>query len=435
LAKKKKVETPKREYTRRQISHIQKQRRRQRIIFFGGIAVIVAVVIIVVIGWMMGEYVPMHKTVLKINDTEFDMGYYIDVMEIVALNQSSSSELSSNIQMIASGALQQIAQGELIRQGAGKLGITVSEEEVDELLGETAGSASDGYRGLIQGQLLQQKLKDEYFGAQVPESDRQVHALAMLVESERQALEITERLNNSENFTALAGEFAQNYYSKSENQGDFGWHPESILLDQMGSQIPVDYAFSADIGVLSAPLHDEEAYMQLGYWLLRVNERPTEISANVSALLISSQELAEQIKERLEAGEELGPIADEYSNYSPSRDNHGELGMVPLSENISIPFNDYVYNTEVELGKWSDPIFEDKFWSKGGYWLVEAVDREEDRKVSEEDRTYLISQLYDNWTSTLSADPENIIDQSNLTEELRQWAIKRVLKNIQDVGG
>ena len=430
MAKKKKAEKPQREFTRRQLSNLQKQKRRQRIVFIGGITVIAAVILIVLVGWFMADYLPLHRTVLKVNDTKFNMNYYIDVLEIAGANQQDP-----NMQMLANSLPQQIAQNELIRQGAEKLSITVSDEEIKEMLKDRGAPMSDVYKGLAGAQLLEKRLEDEYFGPQVPESDKQVHIMAMLVESERVANEIINRLGNGDNFTALAEEFAQNYYSKNVNKGDFGWHPESILKDQLGSQMPIDYAFGAEAGALSSPLYDDEAYMQLGYWLLRVNDRPTADSTNVSGLLISSQELAERIKARLEVGEDLGPIADKYSNYSLSKENHGEMGIIPESENISEPFNGYVFNPETELGKWSDPIRDDAYWSKGGYWLVEVVDKDDDRELSDEDRTYLIGQLFNDWVYQLWSDPANDVDDSFLTDELKQWAVERALKNLQEAKG
>lgn len=430
--KKKKVEKPPREITRRQRSHLQKQRRRQHIIFYGGVSVIAAVVLIVLIGWFMGEYLPLHKTVLKVNDTEFDTSYYIDVLEIAGSNQQAP-----NIQMLADSVIQQITQNELISQGAGELGVTVSDEEVKQMLEDLDIPLSDGYVGFFRAQLLQNRLRDEYFGAQVPESDKQVHVMAMLVESESQALEIRNELLSGDNFTALAEEFAQNYYSKNVNQGDFGWHPEAILNIQLGSLISVDYAFGAEAGALSDPLYDEDMYKQVGYWLIRVNDTPEEGSANVSAVFLSSEDEAREIKERLEAGEALGPIADEYSDYSPSRDKHGELGYVmsgQMGEAGEI-FDAYVFNPAVELGIWSEPIRDEAYWSQGGYWLVKVVDKDDDRKLSNEDRTYLIGQLFDNWVAVLMADPDNIVDWSYLTEELNQWVIDKVLKDMQEAGG
>ena len=429
MAKKKKVEKPQREFTRRQLSHLQKQKRRQRFVFIGGVTVIAAVVLIVLIGWLIGEVLPLHKTVLKVNGTEFDTSYYIDVLKI-----AGASQPDSNLQAMAGSVIQQVTQDELVRQAAEKLGITVSDEEVKKRLKDLGAPVSDGYVGFFRGQLLQTRLKDRYFGAQVLESDEQVHAMAMLVESESQALETRNRLQSGDNFTALAEEFAQNYYSKNVNKGDFGWHPEVILKNQLGSVVALDYAFDAEVGALSEPLYDEEIYKQLGYWLIRVNDIPEEGSASVSAVFLSSEEEAMEIKARLEAGEELRPIADEYSDYSPSRDKHGELGTI-MPEEISELFDAYVFSLGVELGKWSEPIRDDAYWTKGGYWLVEVVDKDDDRKLSSEDRTTLIQQLFDDWLNRLWGDPENDVDNSYLTEELGQWAIDRALKDMQEAEG
>lgn len=429
MAKKKKVEKPKREFTRRQISSIQKQKRRQRIIFFGGVSVIAAVVLIVLIGWIMGEYIPLQKTVLKVNDTEFKTSHYIEMLKMAKEGQPDR-----DIQALSQIALQQMQQQEVIKQAAGKLGITVSEEEIIERLEQMGLPVTDGYITALGGQLVQSRIKTDYFGLQVLESAEQVHALAMLLEGESQALEIRERLLSGDNFTALAGEFALDYYAKNMNQGDYGWHPEIIYDVQLGSPVAIEYAFSAEPGVLSEPLYDEEKSKQLGYWLIRVNNIPEEGSANVSAVFLSSEDEAKGIKERLEAGEALGPIADEYSDYSVSREKHGELGYV-MPEQTGETFDAYVFDPEVELGKWSEPLRDENYWSTGGYWLVEVVDREDDRKISSEDRNYLIEELFNEWASGLWADPDLVVDSSFLTEELNQWAIDRVSKDIQEAGG
>ena len=74
---KKKVERPPREVTKRQLSRWQQQKKRQRIIAVTGISIIAAVVILVGAGWYIGQYRPLHQTVITVNDTKFDMNYYI----------------------------------------------------------------------------------------------------------------------------------------------------------------------------------------------------------------------------------------------------------------------------------------------------------------------------------------------------------------------
>lgn len=67
MAKKKKEEKP-REYTRRQLSHFQKQKRRQRITFIAGVSIIVVILAIVLVGWYMADYHPLHRTVIRVGD-------------------------------------------------------------------------------------------------------------------------------------------------------------------------------------------------------------------------------------------------------------------------------------------------------------------------------------------------------------------------------
>ncbi len=418
MTKKKKAAKPQREYTRRQLSQLQRQRRRQRIFFYGGVFIIAAVVVIVLVGWYMGEYRPRHQTVIAVNDTEFDADYYIDAIRFAGRDQPVEY-----LQSIADALTQQIEQGELIRQGALKLGINLGDDEVKKQLESADMPVNDASVDLMQAELLRNELYSSYFESKVPASDKQVHMMAMLVESESKAKEVRGRLQNSENFTSLAEEFALNYYSKEINQGDFGWHPKSILEEQLGSSVAIDYAFGSEPGTLSQPLEDEEAYKQLGYWLINVLERQFEDEAIVQAVLLSDEEEAEEIKARLEAGEDLATIAGEYSQYSESKDQGGELGVVAIGD-ISDVFDAYVFSPELEIGVWSEPIRDDVYWTQGGYWLIKVVDRDDDRELSVEDHDYLLKKSYDDWVSKLWLENAAGINHTYLTPEVKQWVIE-----------
>jgi parvulin-like peptidyl-prolyl isomerase len=422
LAKKKKLKKPPREYTRRQLSQFQRQKRRQRIVFISGVTIITAIVLIVLVGWFLYEFRPMHQTVIRVNDTKYSAGYYVDALKLVSTDQPVEYVVNA-----AQSLGRQLEQNELIRQGAWKLGITVDDNEVKEAMKNADIPVNDASFDFTRSQMLQQKLYDDYFKFQVPESMEQVHIMAMMLESERQALEIRARLENSENFTSLAGEFALDYYAKNVNQGDYGWHPEVILNEMyLGSPVAVEYAFSAEVGKLSQPLYDEEKSKQLGYWLIKVLEKQYE-EAMVQALFLSSEEEAEAIIARLEAGEDLAALASEYSDYSPSRDEGGELGLVEEGE-ITDAFDEYVFGSEVETGVWSEPVPDDELWTKGGYWLIKVVDKDDDRELDEEDRGYLLNKANNEWVSSLWLEAADGVDDANLTPEVMQWAIDRVSK-------
>jgi parvulin-like peptidyl-prolyl isomerase len=431
LAKKKrKAEKPPREYTRRQLSQFQRQKRRQRIVFITGVSIIAAIVLIVLVGWFIGEYRPMHQTVIRVNDAEFNMGYYIDALAIEAQNQPSNSTESplEYIQSRAGAVVSVIEQNELIRQEAMKLGISVSDDEIKEQLKGSDIPLNDTRLDLVRAQMLQNRLYNEYFEHQVPASAEQVHIMAMLLESESQAYEMRTRLQNSENFSALAEEYSLDYYTKT-NKGDLGWHTESILDVLLGSTVPGDYAFGSEAGILSQPVNDEEIYKSVGYWIVRLLEKEEETAANVKVILLGSEAEAQSVLDRLRRGEDFASLAKELSQHEESRDKEGDMGMVSKGE-VSTAFDEFVFSEEAEPGDLLGPIPDVTIQTKGGYWLINVLDRDDDRQLESEDRNYLMARAFEEWVSLLWVDPGNVVDNSYLDYETKVWAIERAIKGL-----
>lgn len=422
MAKKKKADKP-RELTRRQLSQWQRQRRRQRTVTIGGIAIIAAIIVIVLLGWFLGEYRPLHQVVIRVNDTEYDMAYYID-----ALSLSGRGQPVENIMAIAGGVIRQIEQDELIRRGALSLGISVSDDEAEQRLISVNVPVNAANLDTARSVILQERLRDEYFENQVPASMEQVHMMAMALESESQAAEIRARLQNSENFTALAAEFSLDDFTRSQN-GDLGWHPESIFEVMLGSPLPGAYAFGSEAGTLSQPRYDEGKSKMVGYWLARVTERePEATGAQVQAVLLGSEEEAQNVRARLEAGEDLAALAGELSQNDESRKQGGEMGVVGKGE-MSPALDGYIFNPETALETWSEPIRDDTVETVGVYWLIEVVAREDDRPLESADRDFLLSQEFNAWLSSLWADPGTVIDDSYLDFERQTWAAERAAKS------
>jgi hypothetical protein len=140
LAKKKKVEKPQRQITRRQLSSIKRQKRRQNFIFYGGILIIAVVIVIVFVGLYMGEIRPYHQTVIKVYDREFDARYFMDAVKYSAVRyygQLYTPEIfTQNLSTFVYQTPSIIIQAELIRRAAEELEITVSNDEVKESLKE-----------------------------------------------------------------------------------------------------------------------------------------------------------------------------------------------------------------------------------------------------------------------------------------------------------
>ena len=128
---KKKVEKPKREVTKRQLSHWQQQKKRQRIILGLGIFVVVAVLVVTGVGWYISYYQPLHQTVIRVNKTEFNMDYYIKMLKLYGEGWPIYY-----MDTLADEVVAVIERNELIRKGALDLGIVVSNKEVDEKLAQ-----------------------------------------------------------------------------------------------------------------------------------------------------------------------------------------------------------------------------------------------------------------------------------------------------------
>jgi len=424
---KKKVEKPRREVTKRQLSQWQRQKRRQRITLGFGIFIIVAVLGIVGVGvytkWYIPEYKPLRQTVITVNDTEFNMDYYIEMLKIYGEGQPSYY-----MSYLADEVVRYIEQNELIRQGAMELGISVSDTEVDEKLRSLDLPLNQHYRDIVSTELLISKLSDEYFEQQVPVSAEQRHVMAMLLESESQAIEVRARLESGEDFAELAGELSLEGISKNK-EGDLGWHPKHILTALLGTSIPDEYAFGCEVGELSQPLYDETITKRVGYWLIKVLEREEESGeAHVQAILLGSEEEAQDVRARLEASEDFdkdfAELAGELSQHDASRESGGDLGW--LTPGTMCPaFDEFVFDAEIELGMLSEPIRDDTVITKGGYWLLKVVDEDEDRQIEDDDRVLLKGKFLNEWVWGLWDNAE--IDDSYLDSEWKTWAVERAI--------
>jgi len=327
------------------------------------------------------------------------------------------------MEFMADAAVATIQRSELIRHGAMELGISVSDEEIDEKLKSFDPPLTKDYRDIIGAQMVRDKMRDEYFDKQVPVFAEQRHVMGMLLESESRVDEVRARLEGGEDFTELAGELSLESISKDAG-GDLGWHPEGILTVKMRTSVPDEYAFSGEVGVLSQTVYDETISKMTGYWLIKVVERDEAVQqAYVEVILLGSEEEAQSVRARLEAGEDFAALAEEFSQHSQSKENGGHLD-VSSPDMMSPAFNEFVFDPEVELETLSQPIRDDEAITQGGYWLLKVVDIDDDRQVDDEDRDLLKGDALNKWIEALWDDPENEVE-SYLDEEKKAWAIKK----------
>ena len=417
---KKKVAKPKHVVTKRQLSRWQRQKRRQRLIRGLGISIIIAVVGLVLAGiyyqWYLPEYKPLRQTVIEVNDTKFDMKYYID-----ALNYQLG-DYYYLAQYYLDPVIEGIQQSELIRQEALELGISISNKEVDEELRNRDLPINQAVRDMVRAQLLVTKLGEEYFELQVTLSAEQRYIMAMFLESEDQATDVRARLEAGEDFGQIAGELSLESLTREEN-GDLGWRPEGVLDGLLDTSILDAYIFSSQIRVLSQPIYDGDKTKNLGYWLIEVLERDEETGeAYVQAMLLSGEEEAQGIIARLEAGEDFVQLAEEFSQWG-IEGSKADIGWIAEGD-MTQAFEEFLFNPETEVNIISEPIRDETTTTQGGYWLFEVLDNDI-REISDENRDLLVADALDDWLLSLWDDPENTV-VSYLDEEMKAFVINRV---------
>jgi len=412
---------PQRIPTKQQLSRWQQQEKRRRIILGVGIFIIVTVLAIVVVGWYTGQYQPLHQTAIRVNDAEFNMKYYIEMLKLRAENQPASS-----LPYLADEVVRNIEQNELIRQEVLKLGISVSDDAVKKELKNAELPNDEVYRDLVRNQLLINKLLDEYFDPQVPVSAEQRQVMAMLLESRPQATEVRARLENGESFPELAAELTLEPFTKANN-GDLGWHSREILNDMLDASI-VENIFSAEVGVLSQPIYDDEITKGIGYWLVKILDRnEEEEEAHVQIMLVDNEAEAQEIIGRLKAGEDFAALAKEFSLLEGVEENEGEYALTPGM--FSPVVEEFVFDPDTALEVVSEPIRDETITTEGGYWLIKVVAEDKDRQIEDKDRDWLKAKALNQWLSLLWDNPENKVDNSYLNDTKKAWAIEQAQKS------
>jgi hypothetical protein len=416
---KKKTETVKRVATKRQISHIERQKRRQRLIRIFGITVIAAVVVLLLSGlyfqWYLPDYKPLKQTVVKVNDVEFDTQYFIDYLEV------QLGDYALYVQYFIDSGLSNLERGALIKEYAAELGITVSDKEVRDYVNENELPNNQVAKDLARTQLLVTKLRDDYFQPQFPTSTNQRHALAMFLESQKQAEDVITRLNAGEDFGTIAAELSLESTTKSDS-GDLGFRPQGIIDGLLNTTGLDDAVFGAGVGTFNQ-LPDNEKSKSLGYWLVKVLERNEETGeVNTQGMLLPSLQ-AEDALDRLNNGEDFATLAEEISQHGVVGEK-ADLGWL-LAEDVTQPFKDYVFDEDTEIGVVSDPIADTTSTTTGGCWVYKVAEEAAAMDISEENMNILVSNALNDWVTEITNDPDNEIT-SYLDDDMRAFIINKV---------
>jgi hypothetical protein len=415
LAKKQKKATSERVPTKHQLGKWQRQMKIRRIV------IIAAVVFLVGISSWIGygfykDYKsdPLRQVVIKVNNVQFNMEYFVDVLDLVYINFTggNATELYYYGDYFASMAADTIINDELLKQAAGEeLGIEVTTDDIDAGLEARGWPNEKAYRDIVNAALLQEKV-NEHFDPGENATIEQADAQVMLLESQEVADEVMARIEAGGNFTALAEEFACN----SSVERDLGWLPKEL----MPNTSIANAAFNLTPGDISQAIYDATAIKDVGYWLIEVTSAQNE-TINAQVMLLGSAAEAEQVEAELAAGGNFSALAGNYSQHE-SKTNGGKLDGLKRGVMKSTAFDQVAFNMTLNLV--SEPVKDESVQTTGGYWIVKVIDSG-DRQLDEQLREDLRDKRSNDWLEAWrnSSTIENLLDKDK-----NAWAIDEVFK-------
>lgn len=348
------------------------------------------------------------------------MDYYTEMLSyfIKGVNSTQAS-------LMADMVLGSIIRNELVIQYSPDFGITISDDEIAEELKKLDVPNNEVRRDAYAADTLSQRLLSEYFDSLIPEKVTQVKVQALCTEKLDDAKEIIKRLDEGEEFEALAEELSVEPITKA-NKGDLGWLPQDYTgaaWSELADSRLESIAFRLEPGTLSDPVYDPDVSKNGGYWIIEVIEREGDESSHIRGILAGSMEKANEIKTSLEQGEDFAELAETLSEHQRSAEYGGDLDW------ISKDFGDKVLAElafTLEPGTVSEPTFDETVPTDGAYWLVKVIEKEEEREIEPEVRDTINNEAFFNWLE--QKEQESTIEYL-LTEEQKTWAIEKVLKN------
>src|SRR5512136_352847 len=214
---------------------VEKPKRRNRYTpYFIAAAVVVALLAIVSVPYYQQYIGPFRQIVLTVDNTTIRMSYLLQRIKAADSDGLSMMESLTNEQ--------------LIRQGAPRYGITVTEKDVDDYLRQEAAGTDNHtvsdieyrewyrqtvnestlpesrFREMVTNSIYSTRLQ-EYLSTNMPKEVEHVFLYGILLSSYDDAVKAKERWTAGEDFSKLAAELSIES-SAQENGGEIGWLPE-----------------------------------------------------------------------------------------------------------------------------------------------------------------------------------------------------------------
>jgi parvulin-like peptidyl-prolyl isomerase len=329
-----------------------------------------------------------------------------------------SSYGDQDVERFAGYVEQQIVRNEIIKQGSLALGVQIERNDVEAELKKSDIPVTDERVDVLMAQDLVEK--------QVPSTQPQAHVQAMLLENESVAQEAIARLQAGESFEQVANALSKIPDYKIIN-GDLGWVTAREADLTVGSTEFGNTILETNVGFLNTLVYDDTVSKAFGYWVIKVIEKndatdTASATIHVKGVLVGTEQEAYDVIDRLNAGEDIDELAKQLSEQTGAADNGAEMGWMTKSQDdspLSILF-------DLPLNGISAPISDNQTQTKGGYWIFNVLEKDDNRSLTSKQQNTLVDDLIDRLYAELEKDP-NYKVESLLTEEMRVSAINEVV--------
>ncbi len=410
--------------TKRQLSRHRRQERIQHIIYISGAAFLLLLIAFLGYAVWNVQIKPFNQPAAKINGVTYDMDYYIKFLNYYTQTQDPN-QATSQPSSAAANLVNVIQSYQAVIKAAPEVGITVNNDELNNVLKTRGWPDNKATYDIATAQILASKLIYDHFNKEVPVSVEQVDTQALFVESQDIADKVRTRAAAGDNFTALVEEYSLEPITKSI-AGNLGWLPKDLaylLLGSLGSSSLKDIPFTLQAGEVSQPTFDGTVTKSLGYWLVQVTETDPTRGNHVRGILTGSRHDAEAIRQKIVDGEDFTELVKAYSQDYESAGLGGDIGWTGEATIT----NRVVLGMAMPLavGEVSQPAADGSATTVGGFWVVKAVARDDNRTLDSNTRQILVNSLFENWvTDKMRTDTVETL----LTDEQKSWAINEVDK-------
>lgn len=184
---------------------------------------------------------------VRVDDKTYDLRYYTERLRTYVQQNGGAGNSAADPQIALPAVTQQLIEETILLRNAGELGITATEDEVNQEIAtrlvtqvdspdfetrlqdelDRSGISEDQFREQMEATVLRRKLID-HFTAELPATEESVHYRQIVVSSREEADQIQQDIEGGADAAEIAMEKSLDTQT-SEDGGDVGWVPKGVL--------------------------------------------------------------------------------------------------------------------------------------------------------------------------------------------------------------